>query len=59
VHTHAELARIYLAARGDRRPVIEVPLPGRTVAGYRSGANLAPENPVGTIGFAEYLAETE
>jgi uncharacterized protein YbjT (DUF2867 family) len=58
VHTHAELARMYLAARGGRRPVVEVPVPGRIVAGYRTGANLAPDNPVGTIGFADYLAET-
>ena len=58
VHSHAELARIYLA-RGGRRPVVEVPMPGRIVAGYRSGANLAPDNPVGTIGFAEYLAQAQ
>jgi hypothetical protein len=57
--THAELARMYLAARGGRRPVVQVPLPGRIVAGYRAGANLVPENAVGTIGFAEYLAETK
>ncbi len=57
VHTHAELARMYLAARGGRRPVVQTPVPGRIVAGYRAGANLAPDNPVGTIDFAEYLAE--
>ena len=56
VHTHAELARMYLAARGGRRTVVQVPLPGRIVAGYRSGANLVPDNPVGTVGFADYLA---
>ena len=56
VHTHAELAQIYLSARTSRRKVVAVPVPGRTVAGYRSGANLAPENPVGTIEFADYLA---
>ena len=59
VHTHAELARMYLAARGGRRPVVQVPVPGRIVGGYRSGANLVPDNPVGTVGFAEYLTETE
>jgi uncharacterized protein YbjT (DUF2867 family) len=57
VHTHGELARMYLAARGVRRPVVEVPVPGRIVAGYRTGANLAPDNPIGTIGFADHLAE--
>ena len=60
VHTHAELAQMYLAARGGRRrKVVAVPLPGRIVAGYRSGANLAPDNPVGTIGFADFLARTK
>jgi uncharacterized protein YbjT (DUF2867 family) len=56
VHTHVELARQYLSARHSRRPVIALPVPGRIVAGYRSGANLAPDNPVGTIEFADYLA---
>jgi uncharacterized protein YbjT (DUF2867 family) len=55
VLTHAELARTYLAARGGRRAVVELPVPGRIAAGYRSGANLVPQNPVGTIGFADYL----
>jgi uncharacterized protein YbjT (DUF2867 family) len=57
VHTHAELARIYLAAGGSRRPVVQMPVPGHIVAGYRAGANLVPENPFGAIGFAEYLTE--
>jgi len=59
VHTHAELGRIYLSARGGRRTVVAVPVPGRIVAAYRSGAHLAPENPVGTIEFADYMAATE
>jgi uncharacterized protein YbjT (DUF2867 family) len=59
VHTHAELARMYLAARGGRRPVVQMPVPGRIVAGYRAGANLVPDNAAGTIGFAEYLAENK
>jgi len=59
VHTHAELARMYLAACGGRRPVVEIPVPGRIAAGYRSGANLVPDNPVGTVDFATYLARTE
>jgi uncharacterized protein YbjT (DUF2867 family) len=59
VHTHADLGRMHLAARGGRRPVIQVAVPGRIVGGFRSGANLVPDNPVGTIGFAEYLTEFE
>jgi uncharacterized protein YbjT (DUF2867 family) len=57
-HTHAELAHIYRAACGGRRPVIELPMPGRIIAGFHSGANLAPDHPVGTIGFADYLTES-
>ena len=37
--------------------MVQVPVPGRIVAGYRSGANLAPDNAVGVIGFEDYLAE--
>lgn len=55
VHTHADLARMYLAAGGSRRPIVQIPVPGRIVAGYRAGANLAPDNAVGTVGFAAYL----
>jgi uncharacterized protein YbjT (DUF2867 family) len=57
VHTHAELARMYLAATSGRRPVADVPVPGRIVAAYRTGANLVPDNPVGAIDFAGYLTE--
>jgi uncharacterized protein YbjT (DUF2867 family) len=57
VHTHAELARMYLAARSGRRPVVQMPVPGPIGAGFRAGANLVPDNPIGTIGFADYLAE--
>ena len=56
VHSHAELARIYLNARHRRRRVISVPVPGKIGAGYRSGANLAADNPVGTRTFADFLA---
>ena len=59
VHTHAELARTYLSARASRRPVVDVPVPGRIASGYRAGANLAPDRRVGTIGFADYLAQTK
>jgi uncharacterized protein YbjT (DUF2867 family) len=59
VHSHMELARIYLTAHGGRRKVVSVPVPGRIVAGFRTGANLAPENPVGTIEFADFVASAE
>jgi len=48
-----DLARSYL--RGRRRPVVSIPLPGKVMRGYRTGANLAP--PTGTITFEEFLDE--
>lgn len=57
VHSHADLARMYLAAHASRRGVVQVPVPGRIAAGYRTGAHLTPDNAVGTIGFEDYLAE--
>jgi uncharacterized protein YbjT (DUF2867 family) len=56
VHPHADLARVYLAARGGRRPVVALALPGRLVDGFRSGANLAPDHPVGAISYQQHLA---
>jgi uncharacterized protein YbjT (DUF2867 family) len=57
VHSHADLARMFLEAHGSHRAVVQVPAPGRTVAGYRAGANLAQGNSAGTIGFEDYLAD--
>ena len=37
----------------------QCPCRGASSPATESGANLVPDNPVGTIGFAEYLAETE
>ncbi|GJJ23082.1 epimerase [Mycolicibacterium mageritense] len=56
VHEHAELGRIYLAARGSGRRVVSLTIPGKIVAGYKSGANLVPTNAAGTKTFQEYLA---
>jgi uncharacterized protein YbjT (DUF2867 family) len=57
VRTHADLARMYLQAHASRRGTVQVPVPGRIVAGFRAGANLAPDNPAGTISFEDYLAK--
>jgi uncharacterized protein YbjT (DUF2867 family) len=55
IRDHADLARAYLAWRDSRRRVVAVPVPGKIGAGYRSGANLAPQNQVGTVRFEDYL----
>ncbi|HWM04144.1 MAG TPA: NAD(P)H-binding protein [Actinophytocola sp.] len=46
-----DLARSYLSGR--RRPVVPIPLPGKVMRGFRTGANLAPAT--GTITFEEFL----
>ena len=52
---HDDLGRIYLNARGSRRRVLSLPVPGGIVAGFKTGANLVPGNPIGTITFAQHL----
>ncbi|MGV0604399.1 SDR family oxidoreductase [Mycolicibacterium sp. XJ1904] len=56
VHTHTELARMYLEATASRRRTFAVPVPGRIGKELRSGANLVPQNRMGALGFAEFLA---
>jgi uncharacterized protein YbjT (DUF2867 family) len=57
VRPMADLATAWLAARGSRRRVLPVRLPGRIAAGYRAGGHLAPEHADGRITFEEFLAE--
>jgi uncharacterized protein YbjT (DUF2867 family) len=57
VYTTAELIRGYLRARGKRRPIVPVRLPGKAARAYRAGANLAPDRAVGRRSWEEFLAE--
>ena len=52
-----DLARSYLRARGRRRLIVPVRLPGPAFAGLRRGGNLAPDHPVGKVGFDQFLVE--
>lgn len=54
--TVPELARLWRGAVGGRRPVLPFVLPGKTFAGYRSGAGLVPGSPYGRVTFADHLA---
>ncbi|MEU6406505.1 SDR family oxidoreductase [Streptomyces sp. NPDC046985] len=49
------LARAYLRATPRRRPVLGVPLGGRTYRAFREGGHLAPSRAVGKRTFEEYL----
>jgi uncharacterized protein YbjT (DUF2867 family) len=59
VYDHDELGRMYLRSLNSPRRVLALPVPGSIVAGLKSGANLVPSNPIGKIGFAEYLSRTQ
>src|ERR1035438_350951 len=52
-----DLARSHLRARGRRRLLVPVRLPGPAFAGLRRGGNLAPAHPVGKVGFDQFLVE--
>ncbi|MFJ5234318.1 SDR family oxidoreductase [Kitasatospora sp. NPDC088391] len=51
------LAAEFLRARGRRRPVLRVPVPGGAVKALRAGRNLVPGPAGGRITFEEFLAE--
>src|SRR5215204_6221322 len=57
VYTMADLLRGYLRARGKRRRIVAVRIPGKAASALRAGANLAPERAVGHRTWEEFLAE--
>ncbi|MFC8715813.1 SDR family oxidoreductase [Kitasatospora sp. NPDC057198] len=52
-----ELAADWLRARGRRRPVLPLHLPGRTGRTLRAGALTAPQNAYGTRTWEDFLTE--
>jgi len=50
-----DLMRAYLAAVRRRRPVLRLPIPGRTMAAFRAGRHLAPAGAEGVRGFTDDL----
>jgi uncharacterized protein YbjT (DUF2867 family) len=56
-YTTAELMRTYLAAIQRRRPLVPLRLPGKAAAALRAGANLAPEQAVGTRTWEQFLED--
>ncbi|MFD9634420.1 SDR family oxidoreductase [Streptomyces violascens] len=58
VYAMADLARGYLAARGRRRPMLPIRLPGRTGRAYRAGENLSLDRAtVGSRTWEAFLSE--
>ncbi|MCH6163031.1 SDR family oxidoreductase [Streptomyces marispadix] len=56
VRTARELAQSTLHAYGRHRPLVPLPLPGKTARGYKAGHHLTPEHAVGRTTYAQYLA---
>lgn len=46
----------YLRAKGKRRSVLAVPVPGKAMRGFREGHNLTLEHADGTLTYEEWLA---
>jgi uncharacterized protein YbjT (DUF2867 family) len=57
IYGMGELVRGYLRARGLRRPIVPLPVPGRAARALRAGANLAPDRAVGRRTWEEFLAD--
>lgn len=57
VYAMEDLLRGYLSARGRRRAVLPMRVPGAAARAQRAGANLAPEHATGTRTWEAFLAE--
>ena len=55
VRSVGKLAAGYRKARGIWRPIVRVPVPGKTFAAFRDGAATCPEHQVGTMTWEEWL----
>ena len=59
VLTWGEIAQSWLAALGEQRRVVRLPVPGKVGAGFRAGYNTVPERPSGSITWEEWLRGEE
>jgi hypothetical protein len=51
-----DIVRSYLEATKKRRAVATLPVPGRAIAGFRAGHNLAPDHADGRITWGQWLS---
>ncbi|WP_123533549.1 SDR family oxidoreductase [Halosimplex salinum] len=56
VRTLGELATAYREARGLRRPIVRLPVPGSIASAFREGRATCPDRAVGTTTWEEWLA---
>lgn len=57
VRSLGELATAYRDARGLRRPIVRLPIPGGIARGFRGGHATCPDRAVGTVTWESWLAE--
>ncbi|WP_254525338.1 SDR family oxidoreductase [Natrinema caseinilyticum] len=55
VRSVSDLARTYRDSRGVRRPIVRLPIPGKTAAGFRAGGATCPDRTVGTVTWDEWI----
>lgn len=58
IWTVADLARAYFKATGQKRSVVEFPMPGKIAQAFRTGAQLCPDRKYGKVGWHEFLGQT-
>lgn len=57
IHSVGELAHTYRNTCDLRRPIIRVPIPGKTMAAFRAGHATCPDHRVGTVTWEAWLTE--
>jgi uncharacterized protein YbjT (DUF2867 family) len=57
VWTAGDLARAYFKATGQKRRVIDVPIPGKIAQAFRTGAQLCPDQKYGKVGWELFLSQ--
>lgn len=57
VHTVRELAEAYRSTLGVRRPIVNLPLPGKVARAFRTGHATCPERAIGERTWEAWLAE--
>ncbi|WP_336037315.1 SDR family oxidoreductase [Halobacterium yunchengense] len=55
VHTVRDLAAAYRDARGLRRPIVRLPLPGETLGAFAAGHATCPRHAAGTTTWQDWL----
>lgn len=50
-----QLARSYMTAVGKERPLLQMPLPGKSASAFRKGVHTNASRAVGTIAWEDYL----